>query len=149
MIRYLIVNKITNEIVGNAVTDSHIPDSNDDYYYVENDFIPDYTFIYTYSNGVINNIGVNEKIKKMNNKIKNIIPSVNNIKVTTTSGKVFDGNETSQDRMVRAINIASISGQTETQWKLADNTIVMVTLDELKEALTLAGQEMSRIWLEQ
>ena len=149
MIRYLIVNKITNEIEGNAVTDSHIPDSNDDHYYAESDFIPDYNYTYTYSNGVITNTGVNEKIKKMNNKIKNIIPSVNNIKVTTTSGKVFDGNETSQDRMVRAINIASISGQTETQWKLADNTIVMVTLDELKEALMLAGQEMSKIWLEQ
>ena len=35
------------------------------------------------------------------------------------------------------------------QWVNTDNTIVMVTLDELKEALALAGQEMSRIWLEQ
>ena len=74
--------------------------------------------------------------------------SVSKIAVTTTFGKTFDGDEKSQDRMLRAINIAVIAGQTETEWKLADNTIVMVTLDELKEALTLAGQEMSRIWLE-
>jgi len=75
--------------------------------------------------------------------------AVNKLTVTTTSGKVFDGDEKSQDRMARAINIANITGDTETQWKLADNTIVMVTLDELKEALMLAGQEMSKIWLEQ
>ena len=60
---------------------------------------------------------------------------------------MFDGDEKSQERMLRAINIANITGQTTTQWKLADNSIVEVTLDELKEALSLAGQEMSRIWL--
>ena len=74
--------------------------------------------------------------------------SVSKIAVTTTFGKTFDGDEKSQDRMLRAINIASITGQIETQWKLADNTIVTVTLEELKEALALAGKEMSRIWLE-
>ena len=74
--------------------------------------------------------------------------AVSKIAVTTTFGKTFDGDEKSQDRMLRAINIASVTGQTETQWKLADNSIVMVTLDELKEALALAVQEMSRVWLE-
>ena len=69
--------------------------------------------------------------------------------VTTSSGKIFDGDEASQDRIMRAVQIAAITGLTETQWKLANNEIVMVTLDELKEALALAGQEMSRIWLEQ
>lgn len=73
--------------------------------------------------------------------------NISNIIVTTTSGKMFDGDEKSQERMLRAINIASITGQATTQWKLADNSIVEVTLDELKEALSLAGQEMSRIWL--
>lgn len=73
---------------------------------------------------------------------------VSRIKVTTSTGKVFDGDEKSQDRMVRAINIATITGDTTTQWKMADNTVVDVTLEELKEAIALAGQEMSRIWLE-
>ena len=75
------------------------------------------------------------------------VNNVATILVTTISGKVFDGDEKSQDRMVRAIQVAAITGLTETQWKLADNSRVMVTLDELKEALALAGQEMSRIWL--
>ena len=75
------------------------------------------------------------------------VNNVATILVTTISGKVFDGDEKSQDRMARAIQVAAITGQVETSWKLADNTIVTVSLDELKEALTLAEQEMSRIWL--
>ena len=75
------------------------------------------------------------------------LADVSTITVTTSTGKVFDGDETSQDRMIRAIQIANITGVNTTQWKLADNTIVEVTLAELQEAVTLAGQEMSRIWL--
>ena len=74
---------------------------------------------------------------------------ISNLVVTISTGKEFDGDEVSQERMVRAIQTADITGLTETQWKLADNTIVTVTLDELKEALALSAQEMSRIWLEQ
>ena len=63
------------------------------------------------------------------------------------NSKAFDGDEVSQGRMLRAIQIAAVTGETATQWKLADNSIVDVTLDELKEALMLAGKEMSKIWL--
>ena len=63
------------------------------------------------------------------------------------NSKAFDGDEISQSRMLRAIQIAAVTGETATQWKLADNSIVDVTLDELKEALMLAGKEMSKIWL--
>lgn len=90
----------------------------------------------------------NTAIYNTNTYLKNIkLSSVNSITVTTSAGKVFDGDEKSQDRMLRAINIAEISGLNSTIWKLADNSIVEVTLEELKEALSLAGQEMSRIWL--
>ena len=113
------------------------------------EFIPGYNKIY-------NGIDIVDVIDENYNNIKNSITAKNNkinnvatILVTTISGKVFDGDEKSQDRMVRAIQVAAITGLTETQWKLADNSIVMVTLDELKEALALAGQETSRIWLEQ
>ena len=78
-----------------------------------------------------------------------LLAKVNKIKVTTSSNKTFDGDEKSQDRMARAINIATITSKTSTMWKLADNTIVSVTLDELKEALSLAGKKMSEIWLNQ
>ena len=65
----------------------------------------------------------------------------------TVDNKVFDGDEISQGRMLRAIQIAAVTGETTTTWKLADNSIVEVTLDELKEALALSGKEMSKIWL--
>jgi len=88
---------------------------------------------------------VNTTKIKTNKELK--IDAVSLILVTTSTGKVFDGDEASQDRMLRAIQISSMTSIGTTQWKLADNTIAEVTLEELKEALSLAGQEMSRIWL--
>ena len=75
------------------------------------------------------------------------VEAVSRIIVTTSTGNVFDGDELSQDRMLRALQISSITGQATTYWKLADNSTVEVTLSDLKEALTLAGVEMARIWL--
>lgn len=61
-------------------------------------------------------------------------------------GMVFDGDETSQDRMNRAIT--SLSGTTETVvWVLANNTAVEVNKTVLKKALRLAGQAQTDIWL--
>ena len=73
--------------------------------------------------------------------------SVARIRVTTASGKVFDGDETSQTRMARAVVALQAAGQTETLWVLADNTPATVTLDELAEALALAGAEQTRLWV--
>lgn len=67
--------------------------------------------------------------------------------VVQVGNKAFDGDEVSQGRMLRAIQIADVTGETTTMWKLADNSVAEVTLSELKEALTLAGKEMSRIWI--
>ena len=71
--------------------------------------------------------------------------AVSQIKVTTALGNVFDGDETSQNRMARAVT-ASNAGDT-TQWILADNTQATVTHEELKEALLLAGNAMTVIWM--
>ena len=71
---------------------------------------------------------------------------VANITVTIQNGKIFDGDEEAQMRMLKAITASDILGLTETQWKLADNNISTVTLDELKEAFGLAVQEQSTIW---
>lgn len=68
------------------------------------------------------------------------------IDVTVSTGKVFDGDEDSQARMSRAIQIAQITGATSTNWTLADNTVATVTLDELREALALAGQQQAALW---
>lgn len=72
--------------------------------------------------------------------------AVDAITVTTATGKVFDGDETAQGRMARAILTAEIIGQTETTWVLADDTPTPVTLDELKEALALSMQAQAAVW---
>lgn len=70
---------------------------------------------------------------------------VNKLVVTTSTGKTFDGDEVAQNRMARAV-VAMEAGE-ETQWILADNTVVMVTREELREALRLAGSEQTPIWV--
>lgn len=68
------------------------------------------------------------------------------IKVTTSAGNTFDGDETSQTRMARSI---SVMGEGETiLWVLADNNPVQVTKDQLSEALRLAGAEQARLWVQ-
>lgn len=68
------------------------------------------------------------------------------IKVTV-SGKVFDGDEVAQGRMARAVSAAESATITTYQWKLADNSVAAVSLDELKQALELAFQAQSELWV--
>lgn len=70
---------------------------------------------------------------------------VDAIVVTTTSGKAFDGDEQSQDRMSRAIN--TLNPAEETTWVLSDNTPALVSREELQEALRLAGAAQTAIWV--
>jgi len=72
---------------------------------------------------------------------------LNSIKVTTKAGNVFDGDEKSQDRMSKILLRSTLIDDTKTDWKLADNSIVTISFDELKEALSLAIKEMSNIIL--
>jgi hypothetical protein len=65
----------------------------------------------------------------------------------TVNDKVFDGDETSQGRMARALRVAEITGQTSCTWVLHDNTAVEVTRDELAQALALAMQAQGAIWV--
>lgn len=71
---------------------------------------------------------------------------VDSIVVTTQSGKQFDGDELSQDRMNKAISVAAITGLASCTWVLADNVPTVVTVDELKEALALSFQAMGAVW---
>ncbi len=70
--------------------------------------------------------------------------NVKNIKVTTTAGHCFDGDEESQTRMARAI-VGLDEGEL-LGWVLADNTELQVNSVELKEALKLAGAAQSALW---
>lgn len=79
------------------------------------------------------------KLKKEN--------ELNNIKVTTTAGNEFDGNETARNNMVSAVLASDITGITTNNWKLADNSIKEVSVDEIKEALTLSIKRAGEIIL--
>lgn len=65
----------------------------------------------------------------------------------TVNGKVFDGDEVSQTRMARAIIGMQAAGAETLTWVLADNTPTQVTVAELTEALVLAGQRQSELWV--
>jgi len=68
--------------------------------------------------------------------------------ITVTVGdKVFDGDETSQERMSRALRVADITGQTSCIWVLHNNEAVIVTKDELAQALALSLQAQAAIWV--
>lgn len=73
---------------------------------------------------------------------------VNKITVEV-DGMIFDGDETSQERMSRAITAAlasNISTDTTTNWVLHDNTVATPTIVQLATALRLAGEEQTRLW---
>lgn len=69
---------------------------------------------------------------------------VENIEVEY-NGIVYQGDETSQDRISRAIN--GLPDDTTTiSWKAKDNSSKELTRLDLKEILFLAVQEQTRIW---
>ena len=71
-------------------------------------------------------------------------------KITVTvDGMEFDGDETAQDRMARAITMFqanNLPADYQTDWVLADNTIAKVTVTQLSQALLLAGKEQTSLW---
>lgn len=73
--------------------------------------------------------------------------AVDAIKVTTQAGNTFDGDETSQTRMARAVLAMQATGAPSVTWVLADNTVIQATAPELTEALALAGAEQARLWV--
>lgn len=68
-----------------------------------------------------------------------------NLTVTTQNGNTFDGNETARNNMLSAIQSAEFLGKTEHSWKMADNSVVLINLSELKEALALAIKKVGEI----
>lgn len=60
-------------------------------------------------------------------------------------GMVFDGDEKAQERMARAVLIAE-SPEEQTEWVLSDNTVALVTADQLKRACRAAGQAQTALW---
>lgn len=73
--------------------------------------------------------------------------AVGAIRVTTAAGNTFDGDETSQTRMARAIIALQTTGTPAVTWVLADNSVIQATAVELSEALALAGAKQAEIWV--
>lgn len=68
----------------------------------------------------------------------------------TVDGMVFDADETSQNRMSRVVAGAQALGidQSTTQvWVLADNTVATPTVAQIAQALKLAGEKQSELWV--
>ena len=73
--------------------------------------------------------------------------SVGQITVTTAAGNTFDGDETSQNRMARAILALQATSTPATLWVLSDNSVIEASVAELAEALALSGAAQSALWV--
>ena len=112
--------------------------------YSEDSFEFDSNYTYKVENGeVVKTERTDEIYLKQISKANRTI-LVENIEVEY-NGVVYQGDETSQDRMSRAIN--GLPDDTTTiSWKAKDNSSQELTRLDLKEILFLAGQEQTRIW---
>lgn len=86
-----------------------------------------------------------KKAQKLEEAKKQRAEQVAAIKVDV-DGMLFDGDETSQSRMARALEVASITGMKSTVWVLADNTVATVTVEQMQKALSQAMLQMGELW---
>jgi hypothetical protein len=74
--------------------------------------------------------------KKKQDKLNSLYVTVND--------KVFDAHLEARLNMATAIQASSLTNQTETQWKMYDNSVQTVTIGELQQALILALTEVGK-----
>ena len=75
------------------------------------------------------------------------VREIKKITVSTAAGNVFNAHDEARLNMVSAIVASDFLGETEAYWKLADNTLKLITLNELKEAHALSIQTKGKIVL--
>lgn len=85
---------------------------------------------------------IKNKEIRQEKKTKRLIDIGNTI-ITTQADNSFDGNEESQNRMMRTI----MTMAEPVEWVLADNSVIVVTKAELQEALTLAVEAQGSQWV--
>ena len=85
---------------------------------------------------------------KASRKDKKLLRSqrIQNLRVVV-DGLSFDGDEASQQRMALRAQRMRANGQSTVRWVLADNTEADVTVEQLEQALDLALQAQSKLWL--
>lgn len=87
-----------------------------------------------------------EKAKQEKAELKaQISKQLEELTVTTTKGNTFDANSQARLDISNGILVSQALGVTETVWRMADNKEVLVTVDELKEALALALTEYAKV----
>ena len=67
------------------------------------------------------------------------------LKVASSKGNVFDANMVARQNMADAILASDTLGITQTVWRMADNSEVLINISELREAHALAIQAYARI----
>jgi hypothetical protein len=67
------------------------------------------------------------------------------IQVTISNGKTFDADRNSRNNMLSALQASEILGQSQTEWKLSDNTWSVCTVPEIKQAIALGVQKEGEI----
>lgn len=65
--------------------------------------------------------------------------------VTSSKGNIFDADSQARQDMADAILASDTLGITQTVWRMADDSEVLIDIIELKEAHALAIQEYARI----
>ena len=86
-------------------------------------------------------------LAKLNREVAkdNLKEQLSTLVVTTTAGNTFDATLEARTNILSAIQASVLLGTTTSMWRLADNTTVSVSVDELKEALALAIQEYAMV----
>lgn len=112
---------------------------------IEDSFEFDSNSVYTIENGiVVKTERTDEAYLKQSSKA-NIQALVKDIEVEY-NGVIYQGDETSQDRMSRAIN--GLPDEVSTiYWKAKDNSVLALNKLDLKKILYLAVQEQTKIWV--
>ena len=70
--------------------------------------------------------------------------SIDSLTVTTTAGNTFDATLTARQNMADGILASETLAMTQTTWRLADNSEVMIDIVELREAHALALQAYAK-----
>ncbi|MFW5606127.1 MAG: hypothetical protein ACOCMY_01495 [Campylobacter hyointestinalis] len=101
--------------------------------------------------GVVAAIKYEEWKKDREAKVANIEVSLDNCKGldgSMESGVIFQGDETSQNRLGRAISASSIAGVNSTLWTAKNNKVYELSVAQLGEILLKAGRAQTAIWNE-
>ena len=97
----------------------------------------------TYFQEDVIELEIAKALKEIKQQEKN--HAIDNVIVTTAAGNKFNGEDKSQGRMTSALLAAEVLGKTEERWKMADGTIKLISIEELKEALALSILEVGRL----